>query len=126
MFLQIRAFFFLFLTFSHPSIFSLFLSLLLRFESMLIREPRESVWFPVATAKEEKAAGRGASNNLLPRLFETQAKDVKAHTATCDGVEDFFGKGGIYRVDMTGDRGHASPHTKVISRSLNDQGQHGG
>lgn len=47
------------LTFSHPSIFSLFLSLLLGLESTLIREPRESAWLAVATAKEEKAgAGR--------------------------------------------------------------------
>lgn len=68
---------FLFLTFSYPSIFSLFLSLLLRFESTLIREPRESVWFPVATANEEKAAGGSASNNLLTRLFEAHARDVQ-------------------------------------------------
>lgn len=46
---------FSFLTFSHPSIFSLFLSLLLGLESTLIREPRESAWLPVATAKDEKA-----------------------------------------------------------------------
>lgn len=46
-----------FLTFSHPSIFSLFLSLLLGLESTLIREPRESAWLPVATAKDEKAVG---------------------------------------------------------------------
>lgn len=48
----------------------------------------------------------------MQRTYET-------HTATCDGVEDFFGKGGIYRVAMTG---HASPHTEVISRALNYQG----
>lgn len=46
------------LTFSHPSIFSLFLSLLLGLESTLIREPRESAWLPDATAKDEKAGGR--------------------------------------------------------------------
>lgn len=50
---------FSFLTFSHPSIFSLFLSLLLGLESTLIREPRESAWLPVATAKDEKAGGGG-------------------------------------------------------------------
>lgn len=48
-----------FVTFSQPSIFSLFLSLLLGLESTLIREPRESAWLPVATAKEEKAGGVG-------------------------------------------------------------------
>lgn len=48
-----------FVTFSQPSIFSLFLSLLLGLESTLIREPRESAWLPAATAKEEKAGGVG-------------------------------------------------------------------
>lgn len=64
-----------FLTFSHPSIFSLFLSLLLGLESTLIREPRESAWLPVATAKDEKAGGEGegaggfVSINVLIHAF---------------------------------------------------------
>lgn len=43
-------------------------------------------------------------------------------TATCDGVEYFFGKGGIHRVAMTSNRNHPSSHTpsyaEVISRAL--------
>lgn len=74
-FLHIQTIFIL--TFSHPSIFSLFLSLLLGFESTLIREPRESVWFPDATAKEEKAAGGGAPNHLFARLFQMHEKEVQ-------------------------------------------------
>lgn len=43
------------LTFSHPSIFSLFRSPLLGFDSMLMREPLESALLAVDTANEEKA-----------------------------------------------------------------------
>lgn len=72
---------FLLLTFSQPSIFSLFLSLLLRFESTLIREPRESVWFPVATAKEEKAGGGGASKTYSHVYLKHMQKTRKTHMA---------------------------------------------
>lgn len=94
-FLHIQAIFIL--TFSHPSIFSLFLSLLLGFESTLIREPRESVWFPDATAKEEKAAGGGVHQTTYSHVyFKCMQRNRRTHTATCDGVENLFGKGGIY------------------------------
>lgn len=56
---------FSFLTFSHPSIFSLFLSLLLGLESTLIREPRESAWLHVATAKDENAGGLGGAWDVV-------------------------------------------------------------
>lgn len=39
------------------------------------------------------------------------------HTATCDGVENFFGKGGIYGVSVACDS-HSSSHAEVISGSL--------
>ncbi len=45
-----------------------------------------------------------------------------SHAATCDGVEYFFGKGGIYRVAMASNRNHRSgyshSYTEVISRAL--------
>lgn len=58
--------------------------------------------------------------------FKCMQRNRKTHTATCDGVENLFGKGGIYWVAVTGDRGHSPPHTEVISGALNYQGQHNG
>lgn len=123
-----------FLTFSHPSIFSLFLSLLLGFESTLIRDPRESAWLPVATAKEEKAGGSGGKRVVgdtwsmsffltFPcRHLSRQLHINMPHIFTCDGVQYFFGKGGIHRVAMARDRNygcsHSSAYTQVISRAL--------
>ena len=43
-------------------------------------------------------------------------------TITCDGVEYFFGKGGVHRVAMASDWNrpscHYPPDTEVISRAL--------
>lgn len=58
--------------------------------------------------------------------FKCMQRKCRTHAATCDGVENLFGKGGIYWVAMTGDRGHSPPHTEVISGALNYQGQHNG
>lgn len=122
-----------FLTFSHPSIFSLFLSLLLGLESTLIREPRESAWLPVATAKDEKT-GRGCklcrqrggwgcqTSTLLITHFErewqTASQTSENTSATCDGVEHFFRKGRIDGVSVASDRRHSSTHAEVISGAL--------
>lgn len=117
-------------TFSHPSIFSLFRSLLLGLESTLIREPRESVWLPVATAKDEKTSRevqKKASDDsiLLLAPFSSRGRQMTAEAGiktkaspTCDGVEDLFGERRVDGVAMAGDRRHASADAEVISGAL--------
>ena len=74
--------------------------------------------------------GGGVSVNVLIHTFfyidarnrYTAARKHIKHAATCDGVEDFFGKGGVHGVAMASNRNHPSSqpptHTEVISGSL--------
>lgn len=76
---------------------------------------------------DEKAVGGGgiSFNGLIHTFFYIDTRQLHTrtpHTATCDGVEYFFAKGGIHGVAMAGNRNHASSHsysyTEVISRAL--------